>query len=195
LTVDRNSRPGCPKNPVLARVTGIEQRAPSPNAGSVGKNPAAGGLGPLLSAKATGNYYRSKIMSLLQKILTEIEDEAIKKSAIAIAHASTICELESLADTLRKHGATNFYVTPVIHTHHKIDNPESVSMYIHTYDDHEAIIDALHAAKLAYTVENSGSCTKEQKTILRILGMTPHIELIGYWYPIYDQYQPQQEAA
>lgn len=133
-------------------------------------------------------------MSLLQKILTEIEDEAIKKSAIAIAHASTICELESLADTLRKHGATNFYVTPVIHTHHKIDNPESVSMYIHTYDDHEAIIDALHAAKLAYTVEISGP-SAEQKTVLRILGMTPHIELIGYWYSISDQYQPQQEAA
>lgn len=122
-------------------------------------------------------------MNLLQEILDEIEARAKAEAATAIAHAGAIIELQTLAETLRKHGADDFIVCPTMHEHNK-----SATLRIIVRADHASVITALLDAEMVYSNEpmQPNKYDPSIGTLVRIMGMTPYIELINYAIEDYE---------
>lgn len=122
-------------------------------------------------------------MNLLQQTLNEIEAEAEKKSAVAIAHADRICELESLVKTLKEHGAEFVQPNLIVCDHYDdIENPNAIidRIVTHTSAEYEVLLEALHDAEICFTTEVEQRADGRKSLIHRVIGMSAYIECFNF---------------
>lgn len=120
-------------------------------------------------------------MSLLQETLDKIEARATKESAIVMAHADSVRELESIIKTLSYHGAVD--LNPVITAHEHTQDVRSdaaIDTRILVFQEQADTVRALDKSMLGYTLECGQDGLGRPRTTVRIEGMSVYIELIDY---------------
>jgi hypothetical protein len=120
-------------------------------------------------------------MSLLQKTLDSIEAEADKKSAIAVAHAGTIHELETLTGILSGLGAGE--LRPVVTFHERTEDIHSamaIDVRILVFQDQAATLRAVDKSGRSHTLEIGKGYDGRPETTVRFEGLSSYITIIDY---------------